>query len=199
MKDRETLQIPIIVNQILSETLAAGFPMASEPLTGSLLRTLTASKPSGSFLELGTGTGIGTAWLLDGMDNHSKLITVENDRFIAAIAQKFLEQDSRVSFCLEDAAILIESLLKQQQKFDLIFADTWVGKYTHLEETLSLLKPGSFYVIDDMLPQTNWMEGHESNVNLLIKNLENRQDLILTKLTWASGIVIATKKSYHLI
>ena len=193
MNDTEHLQLPPVFEQILSETMAAGFKMASEPLAGSLLRTLAASKPSGNFLELGTGTGISAAWLLDGMDDGSTLITVEHDHRVAAIAQKHLEQDRRITFKLDDAAILINHLVEQQQRFDLIFADTWAGKYTCLEKTLSLLKPGGFYVIDDMMPQANWIGGHESNVEALINDLESRQDLTLTKLTWASGIIIATK------
>jgi hypothetical protein len=40
--------------------------------TGLFLRTLAASKPAGRFLELGTGTGVATAWLLDGMDHASR-------------------------------------------------------------------------------------------------------------------------------
>jgi predicted O-methyltransferase YrrM len=53
--------------------------MASEPRTGSLLRTLAAAKPKGRFLELGTGTGIATAWLPAGMDAGSMLTTVDTD------------------------------------------------------------------------------------------------------------------------
>jgi len=44
-----------------------------------MLRTLAASKPGGRFLELGTGTGIATAWLLEGMDERSTLISIDND------------------------------------------------------------------------------------------------------------------------
>ena len=63
------------------------FSMASEPLVGAMLRTLVASRPAGRFLELGTGTGIATAWLLEGMDEHSKLISVDNDAGVQAVAK----------------------------------------------------------------------------------------------------------------
>ena len=193
MHDQENIHPPAILNQILSETASAGFQMASEPLTGSLLRTLAASKPKGYFLELGTGR-VSTAWLLDGMDAQSKLITVENNSHIASIAQRYLGQDRRISFHVEDAGILIKHFVKQNQRFDLIFADTWIGKFTQLEDALNLLKPGGFYIVDDLLPQKNWIEGHESNVKQLITDLENRQDLTVSKLAWASGIIVATKK-----
>ncbi|MBD2256120.1 class I SAM-dependent methyltransferase [Pseudanabaena sp. FACHB-2040] len=193
--DKENLQAPAVLEQILSATVAADFQMASEPQTGCLLRTLVASKPSGCFLELGTGTGIATAWLLDGMDEGSKLFTVDNDSAAAAIAQKYLGHDQRVSFRVEDAGALIEHFIEQNQRFDLIFADTWIGKYARLEDTLNLLNSAGLYVIDDMLPQINWITGHEANVEALVLDLENRQDLVLTKLAWASGIVLATKKT----
>ena len=53
--------------------------MASDLYTGSLLKTLAASKPSGRFLELGTGTGLATAWIIAGLDEKSSLISIENN------------------------------------------------------------------------------------------------------------------------
>jgi predicted O-methyltransferase YrrM len=82
----------------------------------------------------------------------------------------------------------------KQQKYDYIFADTWHGKYLLLDETLSMLKPGAFYIIDDMLPQSNWPDGHQEKVLNLITYLESRKDLLLTKQNWASGIIMAVKK-----
>lgn len=193
MNDQENLRAPSVVREILSETAAIGFQMVSEPLAGSLLRTLIASKPNGNFLELGTGTGVSTAWLLDGMDKNSQLISVENDATVASIAQKYLGQDQRLTLRVEDAGAFVEALSIGSQKFDLIFADTWAGKYTHLEEALYILRPGGVYVIDDMLPQVNWLEGHELKVAALVADLDSRSDLTITKLNWASGIVLATK------
>jgi SAM-dependent methyltransferase len=59
MNDRSILNRPTALEAILRETADLGFSMASESQTGSLLRTLAASKPAGRFLELGTGTGVG--------------------------------------------------------------------------------------------------------------------------------------------
>jgi predicted O-methyltransferase YrrM len=76
-------------------------------------------------------------------------------------------------------------------QFDLIFADAWPGKFSHLDEALSLLASGAFYVIDDLLPQPNWPEGHAPKVPKLIKTLEERKELHITKLDWSTGILIA--------
>jgi predicted O-methyltransferase YrrM len=164
-------EIPEVVQRILTETENIGFQMVSEPLVGALLRTLAATKPVGRFLELGTGTGVSTAWILEGMDAHSTLVTVENDAALIDIAKAHLGDDQRVTFHVTDGGSFIENLNPKEEQFDLIFADTWAGKYTHLFEALTALKSGGLYVIDDMLPQSNWPEGHEMKVERLIIEL----------------------------
>jgi hypothetical protein len=54
-----------------------------------------------------------------------------------------------------------------------------------------VVKTGGFYVIDDMLPQANWPDGHSEKVQALFADLAARPDLEITQMTWASGIVIA--------
>jgi len=80
------------------------------------------------------------------------------------------------------------------EPFDLIFAEAWPGKYREIEETLALVKPGGFYLVDDMNVQPNWPVGHQENVARLVGFLEGRQDFHLTKMNWSTGIIIATKK-----
>ena len=135
-------------------TNLSGFTMASDVLTCSLLRTLAATKPSGKFLELGTGTGLSTSWILDGMDYDSLLISIDNDPVFLEIAERFLGKDNRLSLVTTDGGEWIDG--SKQQKFDYIFADTWHGKYLLLDEVLSMLNKGGLYIIDDMLPQPNW-------------------------------------------
>ncbi len=194
MQDLENISIPRTVTDILVETQSIGFSMVSEPLVGSLLRTLAASKPGGAFLEMGTGTGVSTAWLLSGMTADASLISVENDPALVAIAQTHLARDPRVQFAIEDGGTFLENLSTTDQRFDLIFADTWTGKYTHLDIALQSLNPGGLYIIDDMLPQPNWPAGHDLKAAALIAELEHRTDFSMTKLSWGSGVILATKQ-----
>lgn len=192
MTEEINQQFPKAYQQINGATKASGFDMASDVLTCSLLRTLAATKPSGKFLELGTGTGLSTSWILDGLDQESTLTSIDNDAKFLAIAKTFLGGDDRLTLVDTDGAEWIEK--NKNKKFDYIFADTWHGKYLLLDEALSMLNTGGLYIIDDMLPQSNWPDGHQDKAVKLIRDLESRNDLQLTKQVWATGIVIGVKK-----
>ena len=178
--------------QIDEATRSSGFTMASDVLTCSLLRTLVVSKPGGRFLELGTGTGLSTSWILDGMDADAQLISIDNDENFLNIARQFLGADKRLTLVCTDGADWVNE--NKDKKFDYIFADTWHGKYLLLDEVLSMLNKGGLYIIDDMLPQPNWPDGHHEKAINLVGELEERNDLVLTKQNWATGIIIAVKK-----
>ncbi len=191
MNDLAYLNPPGALSGIATDTQALGFGMASEARTGALLRMLAASKRAARLLELGTGTGIATAWLLAGMDADSQLDTVDNDESPLAIARHHLGHDARVRFHLADGTTFLAHAAPQS--YDLIFADAWPGKFSELDLALALLKPGGFYVIDDLLPQPNWPNGHAPKVPRLIESLAQRADLTLCPLAWSSGLVIAVK------
>ena len=192
MENLKNIHPPAAVQAIIADSQAIGFNMLSEPLTGSLLRMLAGSKPGGRFLELGSGSGLSTAWLLGGMDAQSSLLTVDNDKALLAILNRYLGHDPRLQAVCADGDEFVASLKGRQ--FDFIFADTWSGKYQMLDETLDLLAPGGLYVIDDMLPQANWPEGHDKKAADLIEHLENLTGFHCTKLAWASGLMILSKR-----
>jgi predicted O-methyltransferase YrrM len=178
--------------QIDDATKLSGFTMASDVLTCSLLRTLAGTKPAGKFLELGTGTGLSTSWILDGMDKDSILTSIDNDAKFLEIAQSFVGNDKRLKLICTDGAEWVEA--NKDQKYDYIFADTWHGKYLLLDEVLAMLNKGGLYIVDDMLPQPNWPDGHHEKAINFVKTLEKRNDLLLTKQVWATGIIVAVKK-----
>ena len=63
-----------------------------------------------------------------------------------------------------------------------------------LDEVLAMLNKGGLYIIDDMMPQPNWPDGHHEKAIKLVDLLEKREDLVLTKQVWATGIIVAVKK-----
>jgi predicted O-methyltransferase YrrM len=189
--DPSRAQMPAALEGIQRDTVALGFPMASEPRTGSLLRTLAACKPEGRFLELGTGTGIGTAWLLAGMDARSHLDSVDSNATVSAVAQRHLAHDPRITFHIGDGAQFLTRL--QPGELDFVYADAWPGKFVHLDLALSLLRTGGIYFVDDLLPQSNWPADHPSKVEALVATLESRRGFVATRLGWASGLMLLVR------
>jgi predicted O-methyltransferase YrrM len=177
---------------IKERTTALQFSMASEPLVGAMLRTLAASKPGGRFLELGTGTGVATAWLLEGMDERSTLISVDNDGAVQAVAGDSLGADNRLTLVTNGGLEFLRA--ERAESFDLVFGDAMPGKYEGLDQALAVVKVGGFYVIDDMLPQPNWPEGHADKVPILMGQLAANPSFEILPLIWASGVVIAVRK-----
>jgi len=192
MNDTNILDKPEIHAKIEAKSKEIGFTMPSDLYIGTLLKTLITSKPKANLLELGTGVGLSLSWMIDGMDGESKLTTVDNDPKLTQIAQQYFGKDQSVEIVCADGTEWIKQY--SGEKFDLIFADAWPGKYSEIEEILELVKVGGFYVIDDMSTQPNWPDGHQENVDRLIAYLEGRNDFNLTKMNWSTGIIIATKK-----
>jgi predicted O-methyltransferase YrrM len=189
------IDLPLRYSEILQRTKLLGFAMPSDLETGRWLRTLAASKPGGRLLELGTGTGLATAWLLDGMSADATLLSVDNDDQVQQVAMDLLGSDARLTLTCQDGAVFIKSLAGQV--FDLIFADTWPGKFDHLDQALDLLGPGGLYLIDDLLPQPNWPADHAPKVPRLIAHLEARPDLTVVQMDWSTGLLMASRRGDH--
>lgn len=180
--------------RILARAREAGFEQSSPLEVGELLAVLAASKPGGRLLELGTGAGLGTLRLLDGMSPDARLTTVELDRRLSAIAQDEI-RDPRVEFVVADAGTWLEGQNPVADPYDLVFADTWPGKYDHLDDALDLVAVGGLYVIDDLLPQPTWPDKHQASVDALVARLSRLDGWKTAVLDAASGVMICARQA----
>ncbi|MEK5057976.1 SAM-dependent methyltransferase [Paenibacillus sp. FSL H7-0326] len=193
MDELQGIQRPIHAERVSKCAAEYGFTASCDDLTGSFLRMLAANRKQSTILELGTGVGHSTAWLLDGMDQESRLYSVEMDEQCSNIAREVLGDDPRLHLFAQDGGEYIEQ--HKSEQYDVIFADTWPGKFYLAEEVLDMVKPGGLYIIDDLNPQPNWPEDHEDKVSKLVSYLESREDFHLSKLNWSTGLILMTKKS----
>ncbi len=192
LEDFNSSKINEVIHFINNKTKELGFDMASRPETGALLRVLAASKPNGRFLEIGTGTGLGTAWLLEGMDKNSKLISIECDKNVQSVAKEAFINDDRLELIYDNGSEFLKNQIPNS--YDMIFADAYPGKYEFLNETLNLLKPGGIYIVDDMLPQADWPEDHFPLAKGVLDNLKNLKNVVSVGLNWSSGLIIIVPK-----
>ena len=187
------LENPKNYDLLLKKSSEIGFTMPSDIYVGCLLKTLVASKPNSRILEIGTGIGLSLSWMVEGLDRKSKLISIDNDLFLINTVMAFFKNDPRIQLICKEAGTWLKNY--SGGLFDLVFADSWPGKYSEIDHVLSLIKVGGFYVIDDMIPQQNWPEGHHGNVKKLITQLEARKDFTITKMEWSTGIILMTKRN----
>ena len=185
--------LPTMVAELTGLAARSGFEMSCEPRTGALLRVLAASKPGGRFLELGTGLGVGAAWMLAGMDAYARLTTVEGDADTYNALTGVLT-DARLTRVNADADAYLKAL-GDDETFDLAFVDCRPGKFLELDALLGHLRPGGIYVVDDLLPQPTWPDDHQARVDGFLKRWPFLGDDLRAQMlmNWASGLAIGVK------
>jgi predicted O-methyltransferase YrrM len=125
-----------------------GAPSASLPGAGRFLAVLAAGCPGGRIGEIGTGTGVGAAWMASVMPPDCTLVTVEIDGPRAAAAARLLAADDRVTVLSGDA----RALLGPHAPFDLLFADGGWRDPAGLGTLVDLVRVGGHLVMDDVTP-----------------------------------------------
>ena len=185
-----TLPEPAIVDTLRAEAAKHGFEESCASETGALLRTLAAAKPKGRLLNLGTGFGVSSAWLLDGMGDDAELWTVDIDETGSAAAKAHL--DSRLNVVVEDAIAFMNGAQALGQRFDLIFADAMPGKYERLDLALDLVARGGLYIVDDLSPTRGWAEGAALAAEL-IDRIEADPRFRSVNLDWSTGHFLAVR------
>jgi predicted O-methyltransferase YrrM len=134
------------------------FERSSIPEIGQLLAVLVSARPRGRFAEIGTGCGVGSAWIADALGPDASLVTVELDGDRAAAAGRLFADSSQVRVLHGDW----HELLPPEAPFDLLFFDGghWKKGDVPAESgrALDLMAPGGVVVIDDLTPRTLWPE-----------------------------------------
>jgi predicted O-methyltransferase YrrM len=170
----------------------AGFAMSCDPGTGRLLAVLAAAvPPNGRVLELGTGTGVGTAWIAHGLQGRAdvEVITVEIDAATAALAAQY-SWPTWVKLRTGDAT----EVTRTAGSFDLIFADAQGGKWEGLDTTVAALRPGAHLLVDDMTPGEFADDHHARKTSEVRARLLDHPDLISVEITWSTGLILSTRR-----
>jgi predicted O-methyltransferase YrrM len=138
--------LPPLVVRALALAEQAGFAKSCSPETGRLLQVLAGQRGRTRVAEIGTGCGVGSAWILSALDPEVAFVTVELDEQRAAEATELFAGDDNATVLQGDW----QEVLAGEAPFDLLFADGGRSKYD--EELLGLLAPGGTLVLDDLTP-----------------------------------------------
>ncbi|HLX46803.1 MAG TPA: class I SAM-dependent methyltransferase [Streptosporangiaceae bacterium] len=133
-----------------AERIGPGVPSACLPGVGRFLAVMAAGCRGGRIGEIGTGVGIGAAWMAGAMPADCSLVTVEIDEDRAAAARDLFAGDARVSVLTGDA----RAVLGPYAPFGLLFADGGWRDPGGLASLVELVRVGGRLVMDDVTPAT---------------------------------------------
>jgi predicted O-methyltransferase YrrM len=126
---------------------------------GRLLAVLAASRPYGRLAEIGTGTGVGSAWVASAMGPDATLVTVEVDDDRAAACARLFADLPNVRVLHGDW----HEVLPPEAPFDLLFFDGGGWKRSppaqmraESERALELVASGGVVVMDNLTPEHLW-------------------------------------------
>jgi demethylmenaquinone methyltransferase/2-methoxy-6-polyprenyl-1,4-benzoquinol methylase len=183
--------LPALVAAATGRARSAEFGLSCEPAVGRLLAVLAAHLPAGArVLELGTGAGVGTAWITWGLLPRTDVTvtTVEKDPQTAALAARGTWPQF-VDLRRGDAV----EALRGTGTFDLIFADAQGGKWTGLDRTIAALCPHGLLVVDDMTATPEWTAEQHTRQSEVPQALLTSPLLTSIELDHGSRVILATR------
>lgn len=181
-----------MVREAAARAREAGFGYSCDTDVGRLLAALAAHLPAGArVLELGTGTGVGTAWITSGLLPRADVtvITAEKDPATAALAARG-DWPGFVELRCADAL----TVLGEAGGFDLIFADAPGGKWEGLDRTIAALAPHGMLIVDDMTATPRWDAGQHARQQEVRQTLLGSPLLTSVELDHGSGVILSTRR-----
>src|SRR5690242_19318965 len=143
--------VPPLVQQALALAERMQFGQSCTADVGRLLAVLAAQRRCGTVGEIGTGCGVGAAWIISGLAAEATFVTVELDSGRAAAVQALFAGLPAVCVLAGDWHDLLA-----HGPFDLLFADGGKAKAVAPETLVQALKPGGVIVLDDLTPEEQW-------------------------------------------
>ena len=142
--------MPPLVERALALAAELGFAKSCSPEAGRLLHLLAAQRGRERVGEIGTGAGVGAAWLASALAPGVSLWTAEADPELARGAAGLFADDP-------DVHVLAGSwreVLPEHAPFDLLFYDGGGKQRPDLDgdQAVALLAPGGLALLDDLTP-----------------------------------------------
>jgi predicted O-methyltransferase YrrM len=141
---------PPLVTRALALERELGFGRSCIREVGMLLHVLAAQRGRTRVGELGTGCGVGAAWIVSALPPTVPFVTAELDETRARAAAELFAADENVTVLQGDW----HDLMPPEAPFDLLFLDSSKQRpEIDGEDVIGLLAPGATIVMDDLTPR----------------------------------------------
>lgn len=138
------MRAPPLVQRALALAAETGFERSCAPEDGALLHVLAGRRGVLRAGEIGTGAGVGAAWIVSALPPGTPFVSVELDANRAAAAATLFQHDPDVRILAGDW----RAALPPEAPFDLLFVDAHDAK-DDADAVVGLLSPGGTAVLDD--------------------------------------------------
>lgn len=139
--------MPPLVSHALRLATVAGFDQSCSHQVGRLLQLLASHPRTGTIGEIGTGFGVGAAWMASALQPGVVLFTVESDEKLAAAATRLFRSVPTVRVLAGDWREILS-----HGPFDMLFVDARAPKEDHPDDLIGAVRPGGMIVLDDFTP-----------------------------------------------
>lgn len=182
-------EVPALVATALDLSRQRGFITSTRNETGRLLAALAASR-TGTLAELGTGCGVGSAWLSSGAPKGSRIVSAELDPALAEVVQRLFADTENVEVTSGDW-----STLEKYAPFSLLFVDVRDVKRS-VDMVADLMEPGGIAVLDDFTPSQFWPPIYEGRVDTVREEWLTDERFIAVEVLIDAGasVIIATRR-----
>lgn len=189
LKYRSNTFIPKMVSIMKKIAENESFDGSCTEVTGRLLAVLSGQVRQGKILEIGTGLGVGSAWILSTIQSTIQFYSVDIEAYRVELVSKNIPHP-QATFIYGDWKELIK-----YGPFQFIFADAAAAKSVEGEMLIDILEVGGLLLMDDFTPEEHWPEQWRGRTDPVREFWLNHENITVTEiyLTPTSSAILATK------
>jgi predicted O-methyltransferase YrrM len=181
---------PDLVRSALQLADSIGFTHSCSDETGRLLRLLASQVRVGTIAEIGTGCGVGSAWIAGALFPSVRLVTIELDEIRSSATSRLLARVPAVTVLSGDW-----HGLKSFAPFAMLFADGGKVTENNPAELIEIVQPGGLIIMDDLTPLEQWPREWWGKPDLVREFWLNDRRVIATEVQVSptSSVLLATR------
>ncbi|WP_246943301.1 O-methyltransferase [Bacillus pinisoli] len=168
-----------------------GFSNSCSDEVGRLLSVLVGQIRDGKILEIGTGYGVGSSWILSAIAPTTEFISVDNCKEKMDVVMNTLFHNQVKLYVGDWKEVISEG------PFQFIFADAATAKTFEGEILLQALDQGGLLLMDDFTPEEHFPDEWKGKPDTVREFWLNHEELVATEiyLTPKTSAILATKRT----
>ena len=167
---------------------------------GNFLKFIAQFSNAKSVVEIGTGSGVGALWLLQGMPADGVLTTIDSEREHSKITRSIFEEaDIAVTKYRVITGKLIEVVGKlADNSYELVVIRPALDLFDMVAESYRLLKPNGLLIIDQVLSGGKVADSTQRDPESIsrrdvIKVIKEDERWLATVIPIGAGLLVANK------